>query len=111
MRRFYLAQAVLTSVLLLVASGLVLAQTPPAANGAQAQPQSPLPVTTQIKKTVVFLQTDYLHNFEPQVTSALAAIPTMQPQQVAILKQQIVVVILGLQQVKQVRCEAVSSRD
>jgi hypothetical protein len=77
---------------------------PPAAPTTSTPPAVPsqsLPVSTQIKKTVVFLETDCLHDFEPDVRNAVSTLTTMTPQQVAVLKQQLTALLMPLQQVKQ----------
>ncbi len=67
-----------------------------------AKPSPALPITTQIKKTVVFLQADCLHDFGPDIAQltpdALAKLP---PQQVIVIKQQLTTLIMRLQKLKQ----------
>jgi hypothetical protein len=67
-----------------------------------ANPSPAIPITTQIKKTVVFLQADCLHDFGPDIAQltpdALAKIP---PQQVIVKKQQLTTLIMRLQKLKQ----------
>jgi hypothetical protein len=67
-----------------------------------AQPSPTLPFTTQVKKAVVFLQTDCLHDFAPDLAQltpdALAKVP---PQQLIVIRRNLTTFLMQLQKLKQ----------
>lgn len=70
------------------------AGTPPAVPPA-------LPVTTQIKKTVVFLEADCLHDFGPDLAQLTPeALAKMSPQEILARKQQMAALIGQLQRLR-----------
>jgi len=65
-----------------------------------AQPPT-TPVTTEIKRSVVFLQTDCLHDFGPDITQLTPdVLSKLTPEQVLGIKQQLMVSIMRLQKLK-----------
>lgn len=65
-------------------------------------PNPVLPATTQIKKTVVFLEADCLHDFEPEIKRLTPELlGKMTPEQVLAEKQQLILQILRLRPIKQ----------
>jgi hypothetical protein len=92
------------SLLIRIAAVGLLAGSPGAAVHAQvtignpsAQPTT-LPLTTQIKKTVVFLEADCLHDFGPDIAQLTPeALAKLSPQQVTALRQQMTTLIMQLQ--------------
>src|ERR1700680_4026219 len=101
----WLLRRVIVAIALWLMSCLyVTAQAGPAGNQAQSLPVRPL--TTQIKNTVVFLQTDCLHDFGPDIAQwtpdALAKLPT---QQLMMIKGQLIMSAMRLQTIKQSRAK------
>src|ERR1700723_666731 len=73
--------------------------TSPTSSSAAVVTQSPF--TTQVKKTVVFLETDCLHDFKLDVAKLTPdALAKLEPNQVEATKQQLVTLLLQLQSVK-----------
>ena len=67
-----------------------------------AKPSPAVPITTQIKKTVVFLQADCLHDFGPEIAQLTPdVLAKLTPQQVTAMKEQLTTVIMRLQKLKQ----------
>lgn len=101
MSRFRLRLILFTMVVWIASCPQLTAQ----AGGNTSSPATPsptLPITTEIKNTVVFLEADCLHDFGLDVAQltpdALSKIP---PQQVAVIKQQLITVVMRLQKLKQ----------
>ena len=67
-----------------------------------ANPSPAIPITTQIKRAVVFLQTDCLHDFGPDVAQltpdALSKVP---PQQLIVIRRNLTTFLMQLQKLKQ----------
>ncbi len=61
-----------------------------------------MPITSQIKKTVVFLGTDCIHDFEPDLAQLKPkALAKMSPHQVAAMRQRLTALITQMQRLKQ----------
>jgi len=74
-------------------------------NSAASNPATPSPVPpfpTQIKNAVVFLQTDCLHDFNPDITQLTPDVLSKMPQgQVMVVKQKLNLLVGNLQKLKQ----------
>jgi hypothetical protein len=95
----------LTLVVVGVASAsFSLSQSPTASPSAPAQattPPPPPPLTIQIKKTIVFLETDCLHNFGPDAQNLpMNAVLQMPPERQGQLLNQLISITDKLRQVK-----------
>jgi hypothetical protein len=67
-----------------------------------AKPSTELPFTTQLKKTVVFLEADCLHDFAPDLAQLTPdALAKMSPQQIIVIKQQLMALTIRLEKLKQ----------
>jgi hypothetical protein len=80
-------QQILLGVIMTTAALPIGAQVAGGSSKTAAQPQ-PLPITTQIKKTVVFLETDCLHDFSPDASK-------ITPEQLQAMTQQQRAALLG----------------
>ncbi|HXM65884.1 MAG TPA: hypothetical protein VN911_04065 [Candidatus Acidoferrum sp.] len=70
--------------------------------GTPSPPPPALPATTQIKKTVVFLEADCLHDFGPDIAQLTPeALARMSPQQATAMRQQLAGLIARLQRLRQ----------
>jgi hypothetical protein len=69
--------------------------------GNVKSPPPPLPLTTQIKKTIVFLSTTCLHDFASDTASIKQNLPQLSVQQQLVTAQQLVLLTLRLQHVPQ----------
>ncbi len=99
----YLRRVVVISLLSILASAVSVAQATTGGPSA-AQPTLPLPI--QMKKTVVFLEADCLHDFGPELAQLTPeTLAKMSPRQMAEMKQQLVSVLIRLQSVKQSRAK------
>jgi hypothetical protein len=98
MLKYLLTRTVVVASLFTVAGVHVMGQV--AAGTAPAQPPA-LPITTQIKKTVVFLESECLHDFRPDLAQITTeALAKMSPGQVLAAKQQPTALIRQLQKLR-----------
>jgi hypothetical protein len=80
--------------------------TAQAVPGNQAKSLAAPPLTTQIKNTVVFLQTDCLHDFGPDIAQwAPDALAKLTTQQAIMIKGQLTMSAMRLQTIKQSRAK------
>ncbi|HWO27989.1 MAG TPA: hypothetical protein VNO32_04245 [Candidatus Acidoferrum sp.] len=67
-----------------------------------ATPSPKLPFPTEVKHTVVFLETDCLHDFNPEIAQLTTdALSKMHPQQVEVIKEKLTTLIMQLKKLKQ----------
>src|SRR5579859_550255 len=72
-------------------------------NASTPVPQPPPPpFPTQVKNTVVFLQTNCLHDFNPDIAQLTPEVLSKMPQQQAMaIRQQLTMVVMNLERIKQ----------
>src|SRR5205807_285019 len=74
-----------------------------------SSPPPALPVTTQMKKSVVFLQADCLHDFEPYIAQLTPdALAKMSAQEITRAKEQLKPLIMRLENLKQSKAKLTS---
>jgi hypothetical protein len=110
MRKYLLTLIIVTAALCVIAcpDRTVWAQVQIGAQPATAAAPT-LPVTTQIKKTVVFLEADCLHDFGPEIAQLTPdAMAKILPPEMAARKQQYGVLIARLEKLSQSKAKLTS---
>ncbi len=98
MNLYWLSRTVIATVVWATSCIYLTAQ----AGSKAATPPPVTPFTMQIKKTVVFLQADCLHDFRPEIAQLTPdTLAKLTPQQVIAMKQQLITIIGGLGRLKQ----------
>src|SRR5690348_3103016 len=85
--------------LIATTSWLYLSTVQAQTNGNNPAPQPP-PFPAQVKNTVVFLQTDCLHDFTPEIAQLTSEVLSKMPQQqVMMIRQQLTMRVVTLENI------------